>query len=105
MNLYDQDEHYQLSNEVVECLEQWPTASSAQKEHAASIEVAKQAFYAAGSCYWSEYLPDGQRDMRWFDLYLRYRLLDRHPATAGHAAQARAELAALVQHRREAMIH
>jgi hypothetical protein len=43
--------------------------------------------------------------MRGFDLIFRYRLLERHPATAGHATRARAELATLVQRQREAMKH
>lgn len=99
MNLYNPTEYYQLANEVVDCLEQWPQLSAAQRERAVSIEVARHEFDKAGACYWPDTLPDGRRDMRGFDLTCRYRLLDRHPATAGHAAQARAELAELVQQR------
>jgi hypothetical protein len=101
MNLYDPDEYYQFANEVVDCLEQWPQLSPAQKERAVCIEVARHEFEWAGAYFWPDTLPNGRRDMRGFDLSCRYRLLERHPATAGHAAQALAELATLVQRRRE----
>jgi hypothetical protein len=97
MNLYNQDEYYQLANEVVDCLEQWPQLSAAQRERAVSIEVAMQAFYNDGACFWPDKLPNGQYDMRGFNLSCRYKLLERNPVTAAHVDQARAELAALVQ--------
>lgn len=97
MNLYNQDEYYQLANEVVDCLEQWPQLSTAQRERAVSIEVAMRAFYEAGACYWPDTLPNGELDMRGFDLSYRYHQLERNPVTAAHVGQARAELAALVQ--------
>jgi hypothetical protein len=101
MNLYNQDEYYQLTNEVVNCLEQWPLLSAAQRERAVSIEVAMQAFHDAGACYWPDTLPDGQYDMRGFDLSYRYKQLERNSVTAAHVLQARAELAALVQDQRD----
>ena len=101
MNLYDQDEFYRLCNQVVDYLEQWPTLSSEQKEEAVRIEVAMREYEAGPVPHYPDCLPNGQRDMRGWNLQFRRKLLDRHPATAGHAAQARAELAALVQHRRE----
>jgi hypothetical protein len=97
MNLYNQDEYYQLANEVVDCLEQWPQLSAAQRERAVSIEAAMQAFHDAGACYWPDTLPSGQLDMRGFDLSYRYRQLERNPVTAAHVVQARTELTALVQ--------
>lgn len=100
MNLYNQDEYYQLANEVVDCLEQWPQLNAAQRERAVRIGVAMENFYKAGACHWSDTLPNGQPDMRGFDLSCRYRLLERHPATTAYAAQARAQLASLVQHER-----
>ena len=99
MNLYNQDEYYQLANEVVDYLEQWHELSVAQRDRAVSIGVAMQAFHAAGACFWSETLPDGSYANRGFALNMRYRLLERSPATAAHTSQAYAELATLVQHR------
>lgn len=101
MNLYDPTEHYQLANELVDYLEQWPQLSAAQRERAVRIELTMQAFQDAGACYWPDTLPNVQLDMRGFDLGYRYRLLARNPATAGHVAQARTELATLVQHQPE----
>jgi hypothetical protein len=43
MNLHDPDDDDQLANEVVDCLEQWPQLSPAQKERAVRIEVAFSA--------------------------------------------------------------
>jgi len=105
MNLYNQNEYHQLANELVGYLEQWPQLSAAQRERAVSTEVAMQAFYDAGACHWPDTLPNGERDMRGFDLSFRYRLLECHPDTAGHQAQARAELATLVQRQREVLKH
>jgi hypothetical protein len=105
MNLYDPTEHYQLANELVNYLEQWPQLNAAQRKRAVNIGVAMQAFQDAGACHWSDTLPNGERDMRGFDLIFRYRLLERHPDTAGHATRSRAELATLVQRQREAMKH
>jgi hypothetical protein len=44
MNLYDPTEHYQLANELVNYLEQWPQLSAAQRKRAVDIGVAMQAF-------------------------------------------------------------
>lgn len=101
MNLYDPTEYYQLAKELVEYLEQWPQLSAAQREQAMHIEVTMQAFQDAGACYWPDTLPNGQLDMRGFDLGYRYRVLERNPVTAAYQAEGRAELAALVQHQRE----
>lgn len=103
MNFYNQDEYYQLANEVVDCLEQWPQLSDAQRDRAVSIGVAMKAFYEAGSCFWSETLPDGSYDGRGFGLSVRYKWLERNPLTAAHAAQARAELPVMVQNRYNAL--
>lgn len=100
MNLYNQDEYYQLANEVVDYLEQWPQLTVAQRERAVRIGVAMEDFDKAGACHWPDTLPNGQRDMRGFDLSCRYRLLERHPVTAPYATQARTELDNLVQHSR-----
>ena len=100
MNLYNQDEYYHLANEVVDYLEQWPQLSAAQRERAVLIGIAMQEFYEAGSWHWSETLPAGSYDGRGFGLGVRYKILEHNPATAAHAAQARAELASLVQHAR-----
>jgi len=100
MNLYNQDEYYQFANELVDYLEQWPQLSAAQREQAVLIEVAMQEFHEAGSCFWSETLPDGSYDGRGFGLGVRYKWLERNPGTAAHVAQARTELASLVHHER-----
>lgn len=103
MNLHNQDEYYQLANEVVDCLERWPQLNPAQRERAVGIGVAMQAFYDAGACHWPETSPTGHHDTRGFDLSLRYQILARNPVTAAHAIQSRAELAALVQHQIDVM--
>jgi hypothetical protein len=103
MNLYNSDEYYQLTNEVVDYLEQWPQLSTAQRDRAVSIGVAMKTFYDKGPYFRSVTLPDGSYDDRGFELDLRHKILERSPLTAAHASQARAELAALVQQQIDGM--
>jgi|GEM_PF-6146716 len=107
MNLYNSDEYYQLSNELVGYLEQWPQLSAAQRDRAVSIGVAMKAFFDKahyfGHYFRSVTLPDGSYDTRGHEVDLRYRILERNPLTAAHASQARAELATLVQQQIDVM--